>query len=215
MDVIRLTAFTVTLGVTLAVTSVGLAGVCFLIYSLRPGSYLGHRTSQSFHVHRTSLYWYLNQKVMSPGSALWAISILSEDNHLRFPHPICLPATMAEVSKSLNIPQIEKLCGATNYHTRRSIATTFPDIIGLWDVVTGKTPKPDSTDATAGASWVYLSQRAKGFILFNIDRGLMPLISTAPDAPSAWAKLEKKFDRKTPTSLHSLLKCIITLRCSN
>jgi len=43
----------------------------------------------------------------------------------------------------------------------------------------------------------------------------MPLISTASDGLSAWAKLEEKFDRKTPTSLHSLLKCIITLRCSN
>ena len=87
--------------------------------------------------------------------------------------------------------------------------------MGVWDVVTGKTPKPDSTDATAGASWVRLSQRAKGFILLNIAHYLMPLISTAPDAPSAWAKLVEKFDRRTLTSLHSLLKSIITLRCSN
>ena len=43
----------------------------------------------------------------------------------------------------------------------------------------------------------------------------MPLISTAPDAPAAWSKLEEKFDRKTPTSLHTLLKTIVTLRCSN
>ncbi|PUU82334.1 hypothetical protein B9Z19DRAFT_968663, partial [Tuber borchii] len=43
----------------------------------------------------------------------------------------------------------------------------------------------------------------------------MPLISTASDTPTAWAKLQEKFDRKTPTSLHSLLKSIITLRCSN
>ena len=38
MDVVRLTAFEVTLAVTLAVTCVALAVVCFLIYSLRPGS---------------------------------------------------------------------------------------------------------------------------------------------------------------------------------
>jgi len=122
---------------------------------------------------------------------------------------------MAEVVKSLNIPQIEKLRGATNYHIWRSIATTFLDIMGVWDVVTGKTPKPDATDATAEAAWIRLSQPAKGFILLNIDRGLMPLISTASDAPTAWAKLEEKFDRKTTTSLHSLLKTIVTLRCSN
>ena len=61
---------------------------------------------------------------------------------------------MAEVSKSLNIPQIEKLRGMTNYHTWRSIATTVLDIIRVWDVVTGKTPKPDSTDTTAEASCV-------------------------------------------------------------
>ena len=122
---------------------------------------------------------------------------------------------MSEVSKSLNIPQIEKLRGAANYHTWRSMATTFLDIMGVWDVVTGKTAKPDDTDATAEASWVRLSQRAKGFILLNIDRGLMPLISTAPDAPAAWAKLEENFDRKTPTSLQTLLKTIVTLRCSN
>jgi len=122
---------------------------------------------------------------------------------------------MAEVSKSLNIPQIEKLRGAANYHTWRSMATTFLDIMGVWDVVTGKTEKPDGTYATTEASWVRLSQHAKGFILLNIDRGLMPLISTAPDAPAAWAKLEEKFDRKTPTSLHTLLKTIVTLRHSN
>ena len=73
--------------------------------------------------------------------------------------------------------------------------------MGVWDVITGKTAKLDGTDATAEASWVRLSQYAKGFILLNIDRGLMPLISTAPDAPAAWAKLEEKFDWKTPTSL--------------
>ena len=122
---------------------------------------------------------------------------------------------MAEVSKSLNIPQIEKLRGAANYHTWRSIATTFLDIMGVWDVVTGKSPKPDGTDTAKPASWVHLSQRAKGFILLNIDRGLMPLISSTQDAPTAWAKLEEKFDQKTPTSLHSLLKTIVTLRCSN
>ena len=122
---------------------------------------------------------------------------------------------MAEVSKSLNIPQIEKLRGAANYHTWRSMATTFLNIMGVWDVVIGKTTKPDGTDATTQASWVRLSQRAKGFILLNIDRGLMPLISTAPDAPAAWAKLEEKFDRKTRTSLHTLLKKIVTLRCRN
>ena len=122
---------------------------------------------------------------------------------------------MSEVSKSLNIPQIEKLGGATNYHTWRSIPTTFLDIMAVWDVVTGKTPKPDGTDTTAEASWVRLSQRAKGFILLNIDRGLMPLISSTSDAPTAWAKLKGKFDRKTPTSLNSLLKTMVTLRCSN
>jgi len=55
---------------------------------------------------------------------------------------------MAEVSKSLNIPQMEKLRGAANYHSWRSIVTTFLDIMGVWEVVTGKTPKPDSTDTT-------------------------------------------------------------------
>ena len=122
---------------------------------------------------------------------------------------------MAEASKSLNIPQIEKLRGTTNYHTWHSIATTFLDIMGVWDVVTGKTPKPDGTDTIAEASWVRLSQHAKGFILLNIDRGLMPLISAALDAPTAGAKLEEIFDRKTPTSLHMLLKTSVTLRCSN
>ena len=47
-----------------------------------------------------------------------------------------LRPTMSEVSKSLNIPQIEKLRGATNYHTWRSIPTIFLDIMGVWDVVT-------------------------------------------------------------------------------
>ena len=125
------------------------------------------------------------------------------------------PSTMAEVSKSLNIPQIDKLHGAANYHSWRSIATTFLDIMGVWEVVTGKSPKPDGTDTTKEASWVRLSQRAKGFILLNIDRGLMRLISSTQDAPTAWAKLEERFDWKTPTSLHSLLKTIVTLRCNN
>ena len=122
---------------------------------------------------------------------------------------------MSEVPKSLNILSIDKLRGATNYHTWRSIATTFLDIIGVWNVVTGKTLKPDGSDTTVETSWVRLSQRAKGFILLDIDCGLIPLISIASDAPTARAKLEEKFDRKTPTSLHSRLKTIVTLHCSN
>jgi len=122
---------------------------------------------------------------------------------------------MAEVSKSLNIPQIEKLRGATNYDTWRSITTTFLDIMGVWDLVIGKSPKPKASDTTAEASWVRLSHCAKDFILVNIDGGLMPLVSTTSDAPTAWAKLEEKFNRKTPTSRHSLLKTILTLSCSN
>ena len=42
----------------------------------------------------------------------------------------------------------------------------------------------------------------------------MPMVSTASDAPTAWVKLEEKFDGKTPTSLHSLLKTILELNAS-
>jgi hypothetical protein len=41
---------------------------------------------------------------------------------------------MGDTSKSLAILQIEKLTGAANFHTWRSIATTFLDIMGVWDL---------------------------------------------------------------------------------
>ena len=65
------------------------------------------------------------------------------------------------------------------------------------------------------ASWVRLSQHGKGFILRNIDRGRMPLISTTFNARTAWAIVKEEFNRKTPTSLHTLLNTIGRRRCSN
>ena len=59
------------------------------------------------------------------------------------------------------------------------------------------------------------SQRAKGFLLLNVNKGLMPLISSGTDATTAWNQLEEKFDRKTMTTLHSLMRTILTLRGSN
>ena len=124
---------------------------------------------------------------------------------------------MAETTtgtKSIGIPQIDKLRGTTNFHTWRSMSITFLDIMGVWDIVSGKTTKP-ADPGTSQTTWMRSSQRAKGFLLLNVDKGLMPLISSAPDATIAWNRLEEKFDRRTTTTLHSLMKTILTLRCSN
>lgn len=48
-----------------------------------------------------------------------------------------------------------------------------------------------------------------------MDESLTPLIALADDAHQAWAILEDKFDRKTVTNLHSLLKAIFNLKCTN
>lgn len=116
-------------------------------------------------------------------------------------------------TKSIGIPQIDKLRGTANFHTWRSMSITFLDIMGVWDVVNGKTTKP--ADLSTQTKWMQSSQRAKGFLLLNVDKGLMPLVSSAADATTAWKRLEEKFDRKTTTTLHSLMKTILTLRCSN
>jgi hypothetical protein len=92
------------------------------------------------------------------------------------------------------------------------------DMMGVWDVVSEKTPKPaaDGGDGAVSAKdWTRLSRRAKGFLLLNIEPGLMPLISSAEHAPSAWKMLEEKFHCKKATSLHSLLKMIMTLHRGN
>ena len=116
--------------------------------------------------------------------------------------------------KAIGIPQIDKLKGTTNYHSWRSISITFLDIMGVWDIVSGKTAKP-ADSGSSQTTWMQSSQRAKGFLLLNVDKALMPLISSATDAATAWKRLEEKFDRKTTTTLHSLLKNILTLRCTN
>ena len=116
-------------------------------------------------------------------------------------------------TKSIGIPQIDKLRGTANFHTWRSMSITFLDIMGVWDVVNGKTTKP--AGLSTQTKWMQSSQRAKGFLLLNVDKGLMPLVSSAADATTAWKRLEEKFDRKTTTTLHSLMKTILTLRCSN
>jgi hypothetical protein len=120
---------------------------------------------------------------------------------------------MTDIAKSLTIPQIVKLHGTGNYHTWRSIAVTFQDIMGMWDVVSGKKTKPAANNGEASAmtaeDWTHLSQRAKGFLLLSVDRGLTPLMSSAQDALSVCTKYEEKFDRKTASSLHSLLKPIL------
>jgi hypothetical protein len=94
---------------------------------------------------------------------------------------------MTDIEKSLTIPQIEELRGTGNYHTWHSIAITFLDIIGVWDVVSGKKTKPATNNGEAGAmtfeDWTCLSQLEKGFLLLNVNRGLMQLISSALDAP--------------------------------
>jgi hypothetical protein len=45
---------------------------------------------------------------------------------------------MTDIAKSLTILQIEKLCGTGNSHTWRSMAITFLDTMGVWDVVSWK-----------------------------------------------------------------------------
>ena len=124
---------------------------------------------------------------------------------------------MAETTtgtKSIGIPQIDKLRGTANFHTWKSMSITFLDIMRVWDIVCGKTKKP-TDPGSSQTTWMQSSQRAKGFLLLNVDKGSMPLISSATDATTAWNRLEDKFDRKTTTTLHSLMKTILTLRCSN
>jgi len=117
-------------------------------------------------------------------------------------------------TKSISIPQIDKVRGNANFHTWRSMSITLVDIMGVWDIVSGKTTKPADL-GTSPITWMRSSQRAKGFLLLNGDKGLMPLISSAPDATIAWNRLEEKFDRRTTTTLRSLMNTILTLRCSN
>ena len=56
-----------------------------------------------------------DKKVMSPGSALWALELpLNKQSLSSF--QITNSSIMSEVSKFLTIPQIEKLRRAANYH---------------------------------------------------------------------------------------------------
>lgn len=52
-------------------------------------------------------------------------------------------------------------------------------------------------------------------LLLNIDESLTPLIALAENANQSWTILEDKFDRKTVTNLHSLLKSIFNLKCTS
>src|SRR5215208_728295 len=120
----------------------------------------------------------------------------------------------AAAAKAVGIPQIELLQGASNYHTWRSMATTFLNIMGVWDVVSCKTVKPGDA-GKADNEWLQQSHRAKGFLLLNVEKGIWPIITLADDAPDIWQKLKEAFDQKTTTTLYSLLKAIFMLRYMN
>ena len=121
---------------------------------------------------------------------------------------------MAE-SSSVTIPQIQKLQGAANFHAWRGIAKTFLMVMDVWEIVNGETRKPAAEKAADRAKWTRKAVRAQAFLLSNIDESLTPLIALAEDAHQAWTILEDKFDRKTVTNLHSLLKSIFNLKCTN
>ena len=82
--------------------------------------------------------------------------------------------------------------------------------MGVWDIVSGKTAKPSHT-GTSQNTWMQFALRAKSILLLNIDKVLIPLISSASDATTAGNRLEEKFNRKTTTTLHSLMQNILTL----
>ena len=118
-------------------------------------------------------------------------------------------------SSSVTIPQIQKLQGAANFHAWRGIAKTFLMVMDVWEIVNGETRKPALEKATDRAKWMRKAVRAQAFLLSNIDESLTPLIALAEDAHQSWTILEDKFDRKTVTNLHSLLKSIFNLKCTN
>jgi len=112
------------------------------------------------------------------------------------------------------IPSIEKLKGATNYHSWRSMTITFFKYLKVWDVVSGDSKLDPTVSPEETATWEDKSTKALAFLYCNIDPTLCHVIEGCSNALEAWATLRNKFDRQNTTTLHILLKAIVTLQYS-
>lgn len=100
----------------------------------------------------------------------------------------------------MTIPQIGKERGSKNYHSWRSMAITFLDIMGVRQTVGGHTPKPEPELEKL----LHFSQRAKGFLLFNVEKGLFSLVFSAAGAPTAGPNWRKNSMERPPTTFTPL-----------
>jgi hypothetical protein len=92
---------------------------------------------------------------------------------------------MPDATKAVAIPQIEKLRGDLNHHQKRSMAVTFLDTIGICNVVNGMFPKPEAKETYDLVSWQCLSHGPKRFLLLNVEKAPLSLVSSSANTPTA------------------------------
>jgi len=96
----------------------------------------------------------------------------------------------------------------------RSATITFLKCLKVWDVVSSNNIPDPNTSPNEVEVWEEKSLKALAYFYSNIDITLWPIIQGCSNAPEAWAALYNKFDRKNATTLHTLLKAIVTLQYS-
>jgi hypothetical protein len=112
---------------------------------------------------------------------------------------------------------LEKLTGSANFHLWKDKMMTFFSIYGLESFVKGSDTQPDpSTVKTKEIeSWDKKSKTVK-FILYRpVDSSIKPILSAHATGPEGWKALCDKYDKRNSTTLHSLLKAVLTLKCTN
>ena len=109
------------------------------------------------------------------------------------------------MSFKVDLPTVEKLIGASNYHQWKATVIVFMKYLEIWEVVSGIDKQKDDT-------WEKKSNKGLAFLYMNIDQTLHSILQASLDAHAAWSALENRFDRQNLTSFHQLLKSITSLQ---
>ncbi|KAH8154419.1 uncharacterized protein LAJ45_00946 [Morchella importuna] len=144
--------------------------------------------------------------------------------------------------RSIKIPALPcKLDGQGHYTVWRDLATRMLKVHDLWNLVNGSSKRPVLTTTTTTvptttqqasgsaaeaeedeeetsdnaeeiSDWDKKDNLAVVFLQSNIEFEVILTLTPADTAHHLWTQLEDRFDRKTVTSLHSLLANVVTLQ---
>jgi hypothetical protein len=112
---------------------------------------------------------------------------------------------------------LEKLTGSANFHLWRDEMMTFFSIYGLESFVKGSDTQPDPSTANRKdiESWDKKPKTLKFILYRTVDSSIKPILSAYVTGPEGWKALYDKYNKRNSTTLHPLLKAVLTLKYTN